>query len=153
MRCVRFLPLAPCLPGFLSVFLARFPTAPSSFLGKLRGNHHTSINFPGSEPSLLRLVWAPNKPNRQIPGYFAGIPGKPRVYLENTAYSLPVSSVSPQILPQTSSQTPGNSELPEWSTKHPLVSLEISGNSKCSAHVLCEHLSMYGRQMTSDAME
>ena len=41
------------------------------------------INFPGSEPSL-RLVWAQNQPNRQNTGYFAGIPGKPRVYLENT---------------------------------------------------------------------
>ena len=31
-----------------------------------------------------RLVWAQNQPNRQNTGYFAGIPGKPRVYLENT---------------------------------------------------------------------
>ena len=37
--------------------------------------------FPGSEPSL-RLVWAQNQPNRQNTGYFAGIPGKTRVYLE-----------------------------------------------------------------------
>ena len=35
---------------------------------------------------------------------------------------------------RTSSQTQGNSrEFPEWSTKHPLFSLEISGNAKCAA--------------------
>ena len=48
---------------------------------------------------------------------------------------LSISSILPQILPQTSSQTQGkhweNSEFPEWSTKHPLFSLEISGNAKC----------------------
>ena len=42
---------------------------------------------------------------------------------------LSISSILPQILPQTSSQTQGN--FPEWSTKHPLFSLEISGNAKC----------------------
>ena len=67
---------------------------------------------------------------------------------------LSISSILPQILPQTSSQTQGNlehlecsyqphiqgrgakkrtqetREFPEWSTKHPLFSLEISGNAK-----------------------
>ena len=62
---------------------------------------------------------------------------------------LPISSVSPQILPQTSSQTQEeeillvfknlslrrretrDTRVARWSTKHPLVSLEISGNAKC----------------------
>ena len=61
-------PRAPRLVSFPC-----FSTAPSRFLSsfprKLRGN---------------QLVWAQNQPNRQNTGYFAGIPGKPRVYLENT---------------------------------------------------------------------
>ena len=71
------LPLAPRLFSF-----PFFSTTPSLFLsifrGKLRGNRQIL----GSEPSL-RLVWAQNQPNRQNTGYFAGIPGKPREYLEN----------------------------------------------------------------------
>ena len=63
-------PRAPRLVSFPC-----FSTAPSRFLSsfprKLRGN---------------QLVWAQNQPNRQNTGYFAGIPGKPRVYLENTRY-------------------------------------------------------------------
>ena len=69
------LPLAPRLFSF-----PFFSTAPSLFLSIFPGK---PSNFPGSEPSL-RLVWAQNQPNRQNTGYFAGIPGKPRVYLENT---------------------------------------------------------------------
>jgi len=68
--------------------------------------------------------------------YFAGIPGKR--YTLQIPGMLPLSSVSPQILPQTSSQTVVLSdsgklerELPEWSTIHPLFSLEFSGNAKC----------------------
>ena len=41
----------------------------------------------------------------------------------------------PQILPQTTARPAlrlrETRELPEWSTKHPLVSLEFSGNAKC----------------------
>ena len=44
---------------------------------------------------------------------------------------LPVSSVSPQILPQTSSRTQGNSRVARMEHQTPLVSLEISGNEKC----------------------
>ena len=42
-----------------------------------------------------------------------------------------VSSVSPQILPRPALRLRETRELPEWSSKHPLVSLEISGNEKC----------------------
>jgi len=46
---------------------------------------------------------------------------------------LSISSILPQILPQTSSQTAqGKQRVSRMeSTKHPLFSLEISGNAKC----------------------
>ena len=74
LGCRRFASLTP------SVFLSFFLYTPSLFLSIFPGK---PSNFPGSEPSL-RLVWAQNQPNRQNTGYFAGIPGNPRVYLENT---------------------------------------------------------------------
>ena len=108
-----------------------FSTAPSRFLSsfprKLRGNHQ----FTGSEAGL-----GPKSANsRQIPGIS-------RVYLENPipgkylVFILPVSSVSPQSSVLRFCRRPAlgrreTRELPEWSTKHPLVSLEISGNEKC----------------------
>ena len=95
-----------------------------------------STNFPGSEPSLSEAGWfgpKQNQPNRQNTrwrggwgrrgrggwwrgaggrgwgrrGYFAGTWKTPG----NTRYVVPVSSVLPQILPQTSSQTHGNSRV------------------------------------------
>ena len=50
-----------------------------------RGNSAKIVNFTGSEPSL-RLVWAQNQPTLgKIPGILR-VPGKPRVYLENSRY-------------------------------------------------------------------
>ena len=81
-------PRAPRLVSFPC-----FSTAPSRFLSsfprKLRGN---------------QLVWAQNQPKRQIPGYTWKLPC-------DRLGILPISSVSPQILPQTSSQTQGNSRV------------------------------------------
>ena len=73
---LREFPLAPCLASFPCFLLVSLQHPLVSL-----GNSVEIINFPGSEPSL-RLVWAPNQPNRQNTGYFAGIPGKTRVYLE-----------------------------------------------------------------------
>ena len=60
----------------------------------------------------------------QIPGYFAGIPGNPRVYLEKTRYFADFLGFAFQILPQTSSQTQGKFgklESCQRSTKCPSV--------------------------------
>ena len=77
-----------------------FSTAPSrslsNFPRKLRGN---------------QLIWAQNQPNRQN---FAGVPGKPR-------YTCRFSSILPQILPQTSSQTQGNSRVSRMEHQTPSV--------------------------------
>ena len=104
---LRECPLAPCLvsfPCFLLVSLQHplnsEPTESEAGLGPKSAKSANTVVFCG-------YTW-------KTPG----IPGKyPR--------SLPVSSVSPQILPQTSSQTQGNSRVArmeqEWSTNHPLV--------------------------------
>ena len=80
-----------------------FSTAPSRFLSsfprKLRGN---------------QLVWAQNQPKRQIPGYTWKLPC-------DRLGILPSSSVSPQILPQTSSQTQGNSRVSRMEHQTPSV--------------------------------
>ena len=44
---------------------------------------------------------------------------------------LSISSILPQILPQTSSQTQGNSRVSRMEHQTPSFSLEISGNAKC----------------------
>ena len=76
---VRGFPLAPYLvsfPCFLLVSL-QHPLVSSGNPGETPWN---SSFWGGSEP-CLRLFWGQN---RQNTGYFAGIPGNPRVYLENT---------------------------------------------------------------------
>ena len=96
---VRGFPLAPYLvsfPCFLLVSL-QHPLVSSGNPGETPWN---SSFWGGSEP-CLRLFWGQN---RQNTGYFAGIPGK---YLG----IVPISSILPQILPQTSSQTQGNSRV------------------------------------------
>jgi len=115
-------PRSPRLVSFLC-----FSTAPSRFLSsfprKLRGNHQ----FTGSEAGL-----GPKSANsRQNTPVFCGYTWKTPVYLENTWHFAGFLGFASDILPQTSSRTQGTRELPEWSTKHPLVSLEISGNEKC----------------------
>ena len=71
-----------------------------------RGNSAEIINS-----RALRLVWAQNQPT------LGNIPGILRVYLENPGIPgkylgiVPISSILPQILPQTSSQTQGNSRV------------------------------------------
>ena len=80
----------------------------------------------GSEPSL-RLVWAQNqpifRPNRQNAGDFAENPCIPGNY-PATAWLgiLSISSILPlQILPQTSSQTQGNSRVSRMEHQTPSV--------------------------------
>ena len=114
---------------FLSHRLFSFPffsTAPSLFLSifprKLRGNRQIF----GSEPSL-RLIWAQNqpnfRPNRQNAGNFAENPCIPGNY-PATAWvfcRFPFSSILPQILPQTSSQTQGNTRVSRMEHQTPSV--------------------------------
>ena len=132
------LPLAPRLFSF-----PFFSTTPSLFLpifpGKLRGNRQIL----GSEPSL-RLVWAQNQPNLGQIGKIPGILQRTRVYLEftlrppgyfvdflNFASDFAPDQLSDSGVRETRDFPEGNSRETEWSTKHPLFSLEISGNAKC----------------------
>ena len=118
---------------FLSFFLYNTLSFPLSlFPGKLRGNRQIL----GSEPSL-RLVWAQNqpnfRPNRQNAGNFAENPCIPGNYPRPaTAW---VFCRFPQLClrfcPRPALRLRETREFPEWSTKHPLFSLEISGNAKC----------------------
>ena len=99
-----------------------------------RGNRQ----FFGSEPSL-RLVWAQNqpnfRPNRQNAGNFAENPCIPGNYpATGWVFCMVVCRVPRfrlRFCPRPALRLRETRELPEWSTKHPLVSLEISGNAKC----------------------
>ena len=123
------LPLAPRLFSF-----PFFSTAPSLFLsifpGKLRGNRQIL----GSEPSL-RLVWAQNqpnfRPNRQNAGNFAENPCKPGNYPATAWVFCRFPQFCLRFCPRPALRLRETREFPEWSTKHPLFSLEISGNAKC----------------------
>ena len=71
-------------------------------------------------------------------GRTGSIPDKPRVYLENTWVSCRFPQFCLRFCPRTALRLretrefpEGNSRETEWSTKHPLVSLETSGNAKC----------------------
>ena len=116
-------PLAPRLLSF-----PFFSTAPSLFVSIFPGK---PSNFPGSEPSL-RLVWAQNQPNRQNTRVFCwkppGIPGK---YPATAWVSCRFPQFCLRFCPRPALRLRETREFPEWSTKHPLFSLEISGNAKC----------------------
>ena len=69
---------------------------------------------------------------------FGGYTWKTPVYLENTWVSCRFPPFRPRFCPrpalrlrETREFPEGNSRETEWSTKHPLVSLETSGNAKC----------------------
>ena len=129
MTAVPAFPLAPRLFSF-----PFFSTAPSLFLslfpGKLRGNRQIL----GSEPSL-RLVWAQNqpnlRPNRQNAGDFAENPCIPGNYPATAKVFCRFPQFCLRFCPRPALRLRENSESPELSTKHPLFSLEISGNAKC----------------------
>ena len=88
----------------------------------------------GSEPSL-RLVWAQNqpnfRPNRQNAGNFAENPCIPGTYPATAWVFCRFPQFCLRFCPRPALRLRENSEFPEWSTKHPLFSLEISGNAKC----------------------
>ena len=113
----------PLLEHLESLFLSLFP-------GKLRGNRQIF----GSEPSL-RLVWAQNqpnfRPNRQNAGDFAENPCIPGNYPATARVFCRFPQFCLRFCPRPALRLRENSEFPEWSTKHPLFSLEISGNAKC----------------------
>ena len=117
-------PLAPRLFSF-----PFFSTTPSLFLslfpGKLRGNRQIL----GSEPSLVwrKVLPLATSPNRvvstvtYIPGNY---PATARVFCRFPQFCL-------RFCPRPALRLRETREFPEWSTKHPLFSLEISGNAKC----------------------
>ena len=112
------------LPGFLSMFPASFPTAPSSSWGNFTGK-------PSIFPSL-RLFWGQNQQNRQNTGYFAGIPDKPRGYRADFLNF--ASDFAPEQLSDSGKLASFPRETREkqnGAPKHPLASLETSGNAKC----------------------
>jgi len=95
--------------GFLAPHLVSFPC----FL--LVSLEHPLVSSGNSEPG-----WFGPQISQigKIPGYFAGIPGKTPGIPEKPPDSLPISYILPQILPQTSSQTQGNSrESPEGNSR------------------------------------
>ena len=123
------MPLTPSV--FLSFFLSRTPSLfLSLFPGKLRGNRQIL----GSEPSL-RLVWAQNqpnfRPNRQNAGNFAENPCIPGIYPATAWVFCRFPQFCLRFCPRPALRLRETREFPEWSTKHPLFSLEISGNAKC----------------------
>ena len=93
----------------------------------------------GSEPTdpSLRLVWLwaqnqPNfRPNRQNAGNFAENPCIPGIYPATAWVFCRFPQFCLRFCPRPALRLRENSEFPEWSTKHPLFSLEISGNAKC----------------------
>ena len=88
----------------------------------------------GSEPSL-RLVWAQNqpnfRPNRQNAGNFAENPCIPGNYPATAWVFCRFPQFCLRFCPRPALRLRETREFPEWSTKHPLFSLEISGNAKC----------------------
>ena len=92
------------------------------------------VKFLGSEPSL-RLVWAQNqpnfRPNRQNAGNFAENPCIPGNYPATAWVFCRFPQFCLRFCPRPALRLRETREFPEWSTKHPLFSLEISGNAKC----------------------
>ena len=119
-----FLSHPVCFPFLFSLQHPLF-----SSLRKLRGNRQIF----GSEPSL-RLVWAQNqpnfRPNRQNAGNFAENPCRPGNYPATAWVFCRFLNFASDFAPDQL-RLRETREFPEWSTKHPLFSLEISGNAKC----------------------
>ena len=128
LRLSRFSSRTPSV--FLSFFLYSTLSFPLYFPGKLRGNRQIF----GSEPSL-RLVWAQNqpnfRPNRQNAGNFAENPCRPGNYPATAWVFCRFPQFCLRFCPRPALRLRETREFPEWSTKHPLFSLEISGNAKC----------------------
>ena len=163
MACTRV--SSRTLPGFLSVFPACFPTTPSSFLGKPRGNSVEFVILVGSEP-CLRLFWGQN---RQNTGYFAGIPGKPRYTWKIPGYRADFLNFAPDFAPDQLSDSGKLASFPRetrekqngapntlwfpWklpetqSAGDPLVSLWVAGNP-CTGHLYrpTRFISFYGKE-------
>ena len=104
-----------------------FPRTPSRFLSVFL--HSLLVSSLVSRGNSVEISWFGPKISQsgKISGYFAGIPGTPPVFCRFPR------SVSPfRFCPRPALRRLRETrELPEWSTKHPLVSLEISGNAKC----------------------
>ena len=107
-----------------------FSTAPSRFLSsfprKLRGNHQ----FTGSEAGLGPKS-AKSAKYRVFCGYTWKTPGIPGKYPATAWVSCRFPQFCVRFCPRPALRLRETREFPEWSTKHPLFSLEISGNAKC----------------------
>ena len=84
------------LPGFLSVFPARFPTQHPLVSSGNPGETPWNSSFWGGSEPCLRLFWGPN---RQNTGYFAGIPGKPRYTWKIPGYRADFLNFAPGFAP------------------------------------------------------
>ena len=128
LGCTRFSSRTPSV--FLSFFLYSTLSFPLYFPGKTAWNRQIF----GSEPSL-RLVWAQNqpnfRPNRQNAGNFAENPCIPGIYPATAWVFCRFPQFCLRFCPRPALRLRETREFPEWSTKHPLFSLEISGNAKC----------------------
>ena len=71
------------------------------------------------------------RPNRQNAGNFAENPCIPGTYPATAWLFCRFPQFCLRFCPRPALRLRENSEFPEWSTKHPLFSLEISGNAKC----------------------
>ena len=133
LGCPRFASRTPSV--FLSFFLyiLQHPLFSSLFS---RENSVEIVKFGAlscSEPRL-RLVWAQNqpnfRPNRQNSAFreYCGAPCDPPGYFVDF-----LNFASLRFCPRArpALRLRETREFPEWSTKHPLFSLEISGNKKC----------------------
>ena len=84
---------------------------------------------------VLRLVWAQNqpnfRPNRQNAGNFTENPCIPGNYPATAWVFCRFPQFCLRFCPRPALRLRETREFPEWSTKHPLFSLEISGNAKC----------------------
>ena len=116
-----------------SVFLSFFLYPLFSFL--FSENSVDIVKFWALSRVGLRLVWAQNqpnfRPNRQNAGNFAENPCIPGTYPATAWVFCRFPQFCLRFCPRPALRLRETREFPEWSTKHPLFSLEISGNAKC----------------------
>ena len=118
-----------CFPFLFSLLHPLFPSLFS------RENSVEIVKLWALSRASLRLVWAQNqpnfRPNRQNAGNFAENPCIPGNYPATAWVFCRFPQFCLRFCPRPALRLRETREFPEWSTKHPLFSLEISGNAKC----------------------